>query len=184
MAGSWRIRVAILASLLLAAGCVQAQRAPDASHADHANQDVAEFFDRLRDDPGHEWLEASSAQWLQDRPRETRLRIAERAMKDSDPVIRGIAPVQYYALGLDDRGDAAFAELMLDGVDLTGVAWGWLHDRDPKLLDRRMDAIKRLVLLQYERLPPEKRSRAEKLLCKKGKPCDLASMAEEARLRR
>ena len=57
------------------------------------------------------------------------------------------------ARGVDDRID--WQQLALAGVDVSGFTWAWLHSADRTLLERRISAIRRLVLARYDELTPE-----------------------------
>jgi hypothetical protein len=123
------------------------------------------FFARLRADPEHEWLEASGQAWLAQLPKAARVLIAERALVlDGQPQVQTIAPLEFYAMGMDERGDAAIAELALRGVDTSGFAWGWIHQGVPGLLERRMAGIRKLLRARYPTLSAEQRARADALL--------------------
>ena len=159
-------------------GCSTPQRTeppPATQEALH----VAEFFDRLKSDVDGQWLDQSGGEWLASLPAASRVRIAERALQEADPEVRLVAPLQFYALGMDARGDAAVAELALAGVDVSGLTWAWLHSADRTLLERRISAIRRLMLSRYNELTPGQRARAEKMLCPKEQACDLAREAAD-----
>ena len=137
-----------------------------------------EFFAHLRADKDHAWLEESSADWLAAQPNEVRVDIAERALRDPDPAVRLIAPMQFYVMHMDGRGDAAIAELALRGDEVGAFAWSWLHDSDATMFERRLAAIRRVILERYDGLSSKERANAEKMLCDEGKLCDLRAEAE------
>jgi hypothetical protein len=123
-----------------------------------------EFFALAKQDP--EWLEENGFGWLASLPVDVRLQIAERAMQQSTIEVQLLAPHQFYDLGLDERGDAALAELFLQDLDLTGFAWGWMHSGKPGLMEARLAGIRRALLARYEVLTPEQQARAKELLQK------------------
>jgi hypothetical protein len=159
-----------IAAVTSAVGCASGARPAPAAPADAR---VDEFFAHVRSDTDHAWLEESSDAWLTELPAGTRIQIAERALGDPDPAVQLSGPLQFYALGMDERGDAAMAKLAVQGVDLTGVAWGWLHSGDAGLMGRRMAGIRRALIADYEQMTAEQRLRAEAILCEEGQPCDL-----------
>lgn len=167
----------VVGALTIAVGCASAVRPTPVAAADAR---VDEFFERVRSDPDHEWLEESSDAWLAELPVETRVQIAERTIRDSDPAVQLSGPLQFYAVGLDDRGDAAVAKLAVQGVDVTGIAWGWLHSGDAGLMDRRMAGIRRVLIAGYGQMTAEERLRAEAILCEEGQACDLNAWGDIA----
>jgi hypothetical protein len=129
-----------------------------------------EFLARARSD--REWLEAESHEWLATLPTEVRLRVAERALADADQQVQFSGVLQYYAMHLDDRGDAAVAGLILDGFDATGLGWGWIHSGDAGLADRRFAGVRRELIARYDSLSPEQQLRARTVLCADTPDCD------------
>jgi hypothetical protein len=162
--------------LLAVAACTRIERpsTPSAS----APPQVEEFFEHLRADVDHTWLEDESVAWLAGQSTEIRVLVAERAIRHADPVVRLIAPMQYYVMGMDGRGDEAIVELALRGDEVGAFSWSWLHDRDATMFKRRLTAIRMVVLSRYPELTPEQRTRAESLLCEEGQSCDLRAEAE------
>jgi hypothetical protein len=172
---SSRLQASLLAlGLLVAAACSEAARRPALPPATPQSK---EFFAHLRADKDHAWLEESSADWLAAQPTEVRVDIAERALRDADPAVRLIAPMQFYVMHMDERGDAAIAQQALRGDEVGAFSWSWLHDRDATMFERRLTAIRLVILRRYDELTSEERANAEKMLCDEGKPCDLRAEA-------
>lgn len=170
---SWTLLLA-MGVLAIAAGCAKPER-PTPVEASDARVD--EFFERVRSDTDHQWLENAGDAWLANLPPESQVLIAERALHDSDPELQTLGAQLFYALGMDERGDAAVADLAIQGVDVTGFGWGWMHSGEAGLLEKRMDGIRRILLSRYEQLTPEQRIRAEEILCEEGQACDLHAEA-------
>lgn len=95
--------------VLALAGCSNPQRR--SAPPPPTPPQVAEFLAHLHADSNHEWLEDESANWLAAQPTEIRVPVAERALSNTDPMVRLLAPMHSYVIGMDDRGDAALAEL-------------------------------------------------------------------------
>lgn len=163
-------------ALLAVAACTSTERPPTPPAS--APPQVEEFFRHLRADTDHTWLEDESADWLAEQPTEIRVLVAERALRDADPAIRLIAPMQYYVMGMDARGDEAIVDLALRGDEVGAFSWSWLHDRDATMFKRRLTAIRRVILSRYHELTPEQRARAERMFCEEGQSCDLRAEAE------
>jgi hypothetical protein len=173
---SSKMQASMLAlGLFLAAGCSEAAGKPALPAPTPQSK---EFFKHLRADKNHAWLEESSADWLAAQPIEVRVDIAERALRDDDPAVRLIAPMQFYVMHMDERGDAAIAELALRGDEVGAFSWSWLHDSDATLFERRLTSIRRVILKRYDELTPKEREHAAAMLCDEGKPCDLRAEAQ------
>jgi hypothetical protein len=98
--------------------------------------------------------------------------VAERSLSDVDPEARLIGVAQLYAVGEDARGDAAASELALQGIDLTGLGWAWIHNDQPERAQERMAGIRKALQARYDSLPPEQQVRARLLLCDERPDCD------------
>lgn len=171
---SWALLLA-MGVLAIAGGCARPERPTPVVTSDAR---VDEFFERVRSDTDHQWLENAGDAWLANLPPESQVLIAERALHDSDPELQTLGAQLFYALGMDERGDAAVADLAIQGVDVTGFGWGWMHSGEAGLLAKRMNGIRHILLSRYEQMTPEQRTRAEKILCRKGQACDLRAEAE------
>jgi hypothetical protein len=152
---AWDLRV-VLPSFSLAELIPAAASSPD-GQAD-------EFLRRLAADPEQEWFEESGQEWLAQLPKEARVRVAEKAMASAEPMIQTIGAMQYYAMGMDERGDSAVAELAVRGVDTTGFGWGWMHSGEAGLLERRLAGVRKALKERYPQLTAEQRKRADELL--------------------
>lgn len=139
-----------------------------------------EAFIRLaQSSPNHSWLEEEADEYVSALPNGTRIGIAERALQHSDPQIRFYGMQQLYELGLTTRGDEAAAELLLDGADLTGLGWAWMHSADSHLLEKRIAGISKAILAHHAAMTPEQLAMAKKFLCNKRDDCDIAALAAE-----
>jgi hypothetical protein len=163
----WAMAVLVL-SLALSACASSGTPAAGATADPH----VDEFFAHVRSDTDHQWLEEESDAWLATLPKQSRIRIAERALRDSDAEVRYVGVAQFYRLGEDARGDDAAAQLAIQGGDLTGLGWGWLHSGKPGLLEERRAGIRKALLARYDQLTPEQQANARKVLCGDDAPCD------------
>lgn len=138
-----------------------------------ADAQAKEFLQRLESDPDDEWLEDDGQTWLGQLSPETKLRIAELGMASGKTKLQGYGPILLYSMGLDERGDAAIADLWVHGVEAgLGLAWGWIHSGDATLYERRMAGIQKALRARYADLTPEQRKLADKLLCEEGKDCE------------
>lgn len=90
--------------------------------------------------------------------------------------------------GQERQGAKAAAELVLDGEDLTGLFYSWLHTGRPGTPQRRYVAISRALLDRYGDLSAVERQRADAFLCQEDAgypPLETCSPdAVRARLRR
>jgi hypothetical protein len=132
-----------------------------------------EFLRRLEADTEDEWIGGQGQEWLEQMSPEAKLRVAELGMASANPRLQFFAPVLLYSLGMDERGDAGVAELVVRGVDITGLGWSWIHSGDAGLMERRLAGVRAALRARHATLTPEQRKRAKDLLCEEAKPCDL-----------
>lgn len=145
---------------------------------------VEAFIRHAQSDPNHSWLEEEADDYVSALPNGTRIGIAEAALQHSDPRIRLYGVQQLYELDLATRGDEAAAELLLNGADLTGLGWAWMHSADRHLLEKRIAGISKAVLARHAAMTPEQLAMAKKFLCTKRDNCDIAALAAEQGRRR
>lgn len=88
---------------------------------------------------------------------------AERALLDEAK--------QAYGQHQDARGDEAVAGLIMNGFDATGFAWGWMHSGDAGLLNRRVEAIRAILLARRDTMTAQQKLTVADLFCEAGAPC-------------
>lgn len=65
----------------------------------------------------------------------------------------------------------------LRGDEVGAFGWSWLHDSDVTLFQRRLTAIRRVILKRYDELTPKERAHVAAMLCDGDEPCDLRAEA-------
>lgn len=163
-ARSCAAKAALFAVLVLASACTPASSPPSNGPADVA-------IEHLSSAGAEAWLEQNGAALARDLSPEEAERVARAALQHPSPAVR------VFGIGLlfervDERtGAEAAATRALQGDDLTGLFWGWMHARPGAVTDRRLELIRKDVQSRLPNLAGEERARAEALLCASQSGC-------------
>ena len=84
------------------------------------------------------------------------------------------------SLGDEKTASPAFARFVLNGGDMTGFFWSWLHGADPRTAARMYVSIAEILLSGLDTMTPSERERAERFLITDGLGPDIPAFSESA----
>lgn len=96
---------------------------------------------------------------------ETQLAIAESLRRERDARLTLLSASLFFEHDRQDAGYETLGDFVLEGGDLTGAFYGWLHSEVPDLAVQRYIGISRVILARYENLSVRERSNADRFIC-------------------
>ena len=84
------------------------------------------------------------------------------------------------SLGDEKAASPAFARFVLDGGDMTGFFWSWLHGADPQTAARMYISVAEILLTGLDELTPAERERAQRFLMTDGMGPAVPAFSESA----
>ncbi|WP_460833590.1 hypothetical protein [Lysobacter humi (ex Lee et al. 2017)] len=157
---------AMLAGVLILAGACSPTLRPS-PRTDPAQAAIA----RVSSADAETWLDANGASLAKSLSPSEAERVAAAAL--AHPSLQ----VRLFGIGLlfervdEDKGAQVAAARVVQGDDLTGMFWGWMHRRPADVADRRLALIRKEVQARLPTLVGDERTRAEQLLCAQPSGC-------------
>ena len=130
--------------------------------------EVSEFY-RLADKvAASDDLTSVNENYVSHLPPDRQLVLARALANEPSDRFRAYGVALLTNLKSDDEAVAPLAALVLEGKDVMGLFWGWMHGADPCLSDRMTLKLSGDLLSRLDHLNADQRKRAEDLLSEVG----------------